>query len=553
MVSQKTLFQDLIWLFYQVVNGIVSGIIASALRCSYKGMDLLGTFLIALTVKVPKTKDPIPPIGERPLLKESVSTIAQKIRQKEVSCEEVVRTFIARIVEINGQINSVVDERFEIAIEEAKKYDVLIESGQMCEQELETKYPLLGIPFTIKDSFSVKGLKHTAGSYLRKDISAAEDADVVKILKEAGAIPIGVTNVSELCMWWESVNTVYGRSKNPYDTRHIVGGSSGGEAGLQGAAGSAFGVGSDIGGSIRMPAFFCGVYGHKPTIGLVSNVGQEPKTTGVIADFLTTGPIARHPRDLPLLFNVMVGGNRDKLKPVTELKSLRILYMEDDGGSPCATPVSSELKLVMNQTIQFLEKTHGVKAQKVNISKLYHSLEIWANGMSGAGAPPFCEELALGKRKINPYWELVKFPFGLTPHTFPALVLGIIEKIVYIGNNMPIHKEMIEMGHSLTKEIQDLLSDDGILLYPTHPTTAPRHYKPMSRPADFSYSAIFNVLGVPVVQVPLGLSKAGLPLGIQIVGGMYNDLLLMKFAQEVEEGFGGWVPPCQDSSDVGHL
>lgn len=95
------------------------------------------------------------------------------------------------------------------------------------------------------------------------------------------------------------------------------------------------------------------------------------------------------------------------------------------------------------------------------------------------------------------------------------------------------------------------MRDDGILLYPTHPTTAPRHHKPMARPTDFSYSAIFNIVGVPVVQVPLGLSSDGLPVGLQIVGGMFNDLLLMKLAEDIQEGFGGWIPPCRNTSDDG--
>jgi fatty acid amide hydrolase 2 len=231
---------------------------------------------------------------------------------------------------VNHHLTCVVDHRFDDALKEAAKIDHFIKNSEYDEEELRLRFPLLGIPFTIKDFFSVKGfilfvsfgtvgdllsspfnffifpilpgLKHTTGLHCRKDITATEDAEIVQILKKNGAIPLGVTNVPELCMWWESVNTVYGRSKNPYDTRHITGrfifkthirlnitaayliyfelaylipgGSSGGEASLQGAAGSGFGIGSDIGGSIRMPAFFCGVYGHKPTIGLVTNVGQ---------------------------------------------------------------------------------------------------------------------------------------------------------------------------------------------------------------------------------------------------------------------------------------
>lgn len=131
----------------------------------------------------------------------------------------------------------------------------------------------------------------------------------------------------------------------------------------------------------------------------------------------------------------------------------------------------------------------------------------------------------------------------MSPHTFPALILGIIEKIAYAGNKLPRHKQMIEMGFTLAKEIQEILKDDAILLYPSFPSPAPRHYVPMFRPADFSYCAIFNVLGVPVSQAPLGLGTQGLPLGVQIVGGMHSDHLCIMAAEEIERAFGGWVQP----------
>ncbi|CAG7815292.1 unnamed protein product [Allacma fusca] len=527
----------------KVISAAIGIMVASVLRIAYKGYDILGTVLMAFMVRVPKDRQPLPPLGDRKLLRLSAQDIAQKIRSKEVSAEEVVRTFIGRIVEVNSGINAVVNERFEIAINEAKKVDHLIRSGEYTEAELEEKYPLLGVPFTIKDSYCVEGLKHTAGHYKRKDYTAPEDATVVTMLKAVGAIPLGVTNVSELCMWWEAVNTVYGRSANPYDTRHISGGSSGGEAALQGAAGSAFGIGSDIGGSIRMPSFFCGVFGHKPTTGLIPNEGQVPVTRGRLAEFLTTGPVARHAHDLRFLYDIMLGEKVNKMKPVPDLSRVRLFYMEDDGGNPITTPISRDMKAVMKKSLQYLEKKYGLKPQKANLTKFYHSLEIWAQAMAGADVPTFCEELALHNGKINPFVELVKKAFWMSPHTLPALVLGVIEKLAYAGRSLPRHKEMIEMGYSLAKELQELLGDDGIMLYHPFPYTAPRHHRPMFRPADFAYTAIFNILGVPVTQVPLGLDADGLPLGIQVVGGMFSDHLCLSIAEELEEGFGGWVPP----------
>lgn len=147
------------------------------------------------------------------------------------------------------------------------------------------------------------------------------------------------------------------------------------------------------------------------------------------------------------------------------------------------------------------------------------------------------------KIQINPFWEVIKFCFRMSPHTFPALILGIIEKIAYAGNQLPRHKHMLEMGFNLAKEMQEVLKDDAVLLYPSFPSPAPRHYVPMFRPADFSYCAIFNVLGVPVSQAPLGLGSKGLPLGVQIVGGMNSDYLTITCAEELERAFGGWVEP----------
>ena len=151
---------------------------------------------------------------------------------------------------------------------EAKKIDQMIASGQKFKNKA-----FIGVPFTTKDCFAVQGLSFTAGLLKRKNLKADFDADAVQSLKDSGAIPLAVTNVSELCMWMESSNNVYGRTNNPYHIGRIPGGSSGGEASNLAAAGSPFGIGSDVGGSIRMPAFFNGIFGHKPSTGLVSNKG----------------------------------------------------------------------------------------------------------------------------------------------------------------------------------------------------------------------------------------------------------------------------------------
>lgn len=172
-------------------------------------------------------------------------TLASKIRRLEIGVEELLEVFVDRINVVNASINAVVADRFSEALVEARELDEeLREMSQDERDELEDIKPFLGVPFTAKEAFAVRGLPNSGGLVARKDHIAEEDAVVVRRLRQAGAIPIAVSNCSELCMWWESANRVYGRTSNPYNKSKIVGGSSGGEGAIIGAAGSVFGVGS---------------------------------------------------------------------------------------------------------------------------------------------------------------------------------------------------------------------------------------------------------------------------------------------------------------------
>ena len=173
------------------------------------------------------------------------TALAAKIRQLEIGVEELLQIFIDRIIAVNASINAVVADRFSEALQEAKKMDEMLrEMDQEERDSLESAMPFWGVPFTAKEAFAVAGLPNSGGLVARKDHIAQEDAVVVRRLRQAGAIPLALSNCSELCMWWESANRVYGRTCNPYDISKIVGGSSGGEGAIIGAAGSVFGVGS---------------------------------------------------------------------------------------------------------------------------------------------------------------------------------------------------------------------------------------------------------------------------------------------------------------------
>merc|ERR1719500_2467401 len=184
---------------------------------------------------------------------------------------------------------------------------------------------------------------------------------------DAGAIPIAVTNVSELCLWMESSNKVYGRTLNPYHRGRTVGGSSGGEGCALTAAASVVGIGSDVGGSIRMPAFFCGIYGHKATSGVISNKGQLPKAHGVVdREMLLTGPMCRYVEDLLPLTRIMAGPEKTRelrLGDEVDVRRLRVFYMEDDGGCPLVSPVNKELRDAQADLVGRLRSEYGVAAQ----------------------------------------------------------------------------------------------------------------------------------------------------------------------------------------------
>lgn len=475
-------------------------------------------------------------------LKLPATKLAEKIRQFEIGVEELLQVFIERIYAINPSINAVVADRFSDAIGEAKEIDeMLCKMNREERDELAATKPFLGVPFTAKESFAVTGLPNSGGLVARQDHIADDDAVVVRRLRCAGAIPMALSNCSELCMWWESANKVYGRTCNPFDFSKIVGGSSGGEGAIIGAGGSVIGIGADIGGSIRMPSFFNGIFGHKPSPNVVPNSGQFPDATGNRQQFLCTGPMCRYADDLKPLLMVMAGESAASLNlddPV-DVSKLRIFTVEDCGGNFLVSNVSHELKQAQQYICQQFEKKRGVKVQPLKVDRLASSIEIWSSMMSSAAQKPFCFYMGNLEAAVNPYWELMKSCVGLSNHTIPAIGLGILEKVESLTPK-GVLESFLQMGDELRQELESVLGEDGVLLYPSHPSTALNHNQPLLFPFNFSYTAIFNVLYLPVTQCPVGLSEAGLPLGVQVVAANNKDRLCIAVAMEIERLCGGW-------------
>ncbi len=474
------------------------------------------------------------------ILTHSGTQLAAMIRRGELSSVEIVDAHIQHIQRVNPKLNAIVFERFAEARAEAVLADEAIAKKQ------KNLPPLHGVPCTIKENFELIGTPQASGLVSRQHIFNSEDAPTVARIRAAGGIPLGVTNTSELCMWMESNNRVYGRTNNPYNPAHIVGGSSGGEGAIIGAGGSPFGLGADVGGSIRMPAYFNGVFGHKPTPGIVPNTGQVPMPSGDILKYCVTGPLARRAEDLMPLLRVLAGpDDGDPLaQPVelgdpaqVDLSKLHLISIRGNGRQR----VSRELRDAQMHCENALQAAMG-SVHITRLKGLKKSFEIWSAMMGAANGEAFISQLGEGK-PITLGKELGRWMMRRSNHTLPALALAGAEKV-------PMPKKYLALGQSLRQEMLELLGDNGVLLYPSYTCVAPKHYVPMARTFDWVYTGILNVMQLPATQVPLGLNNKGLPLGIQVAAAPGNDHLTIAVALELERRFGGWVPPWQARLNV---
>jgi fatty acid amide hydrolase 2 len=470
----------------------------------------------------------------------SAVELARRIRAREISSTEVVEHHIARIKAVNPRLNAVVHERFEQAGLEAKQADDRIRTGQP-----ETLPPLLGVPCTIKESIALEGMPNSSGVVARSGVVASEDAPPVARLRTAGAIPLGVTNVPELTAWVATFNNVYGRTSNAYDARHIAGGSSGGEGAIVGAGGSPFGIGTDIGGSIRIPAFCNGVFGHKPTGGLVPGTGQFPAYSGVHCRINSTGPIARRAEDLMPLLRIIAGPDGidtecraiDLQDPASiSMDGLRVFVVEGDGRRP---PVARVLREAQ-QGAAYALAGRGAKVEMLTLPGLRASFSITAGLLLEEGHSPLPADLGDGE-PVRIGRELVRLALRRSAHTYPPLLGSAAARV---GLRRPRWvKQNAERGRALRTQIEEKLGECGVLLYPMARGPAPQHGPATA--THFRFTGLFNALELPSTQIPLGLDEAGIPLGVQVVGARGRDDVTIAVALELERSLGGWTPPSE--------
>jgi fatty acid amide hydrolase 2 len=391
-------------------------------------------------------------------------------------------------------------------------------------------------------------MPNCAGLLSRREHRATETAPTAARLLEAGAIPMGVTNTSELTMWIESQNFVYGRTNNAYDPTRVAGGSSGGEGAAVGSGGSPIGLGSDIGGSIRLPAFFNGVFGHKCSAWLVPNSGNFPTAQGEFTRMLSLGPLARRAEDLMPMLRLLAGP--DGVDPYTRevelgdpadvsLAGLPVVISEETS----IFPVRRELRDAREQAAGALAAA-GADVRRVPLRSMRRALDYYLTAMRAGSDKRFREMLAeeAGETALLPFrqaaWGALR---RRGPHTMATALLMATESLA-ARTPERLTQRALAAGKALAREVEGVIGD-GVLLHPPHPRVAPKHGRTVGRPWVLTPTAVFNLLGLPATQVPLGLNAQGIPRGVQVVAGMDRDHVAIAVALELERAFGGWVRP----------
>lgn len=521
---------------------ILPNLVAVLMRLMH--MLLQGVYSLIHCRRLPN----VPPI-KNPLLKFSAATLAKKIRQGELSSEMVVKAYIERIKEVNPLLNAVIEDRFEAAVNDAKIYDQRLKSGEVTAQQLETERPLYGVPVTIKESCSVEGMSYTGCTVARRGVKASEDGLSVEILKNAGAIPLCVTNTPELCTTVHTYNFLFGRTKNPYDRRKSVGGSSGGEGALISAGASILGLGSDLVGSIRIPCHFNGIFGHKPTPGIIPIKGHFPVVkNAMVQRYIVLGPMARYVEDLYLAVKVLSSTYEKQLRldePV-DLKTLRVFYMDNLDSFCGIRATSMDIRGVIKDASLHLAQCGARVEQfpKEWLSSLFNILVVSIFGEDDLPNLYLDSEHPEAKitRKKSAWIELAKSMFGQSQYTLPLNFVQLLSDThAYTSVSKRNHYRTVQ--EDLHQKLKDLLKDDGVLICPTYPVAASFTQIGILEFDYCLYAGLANLMRLPATHVPIRINAKGLPIGFQVIAAPHQDRLCLAVAKELEQEFGGWVPP----------
>ena len=478
----------------------------------------------------------------------TAAAAAIALRNKQISARELLSITFQRIDRHNPSLNAIVWQDRERATACAKAADEAIAAGAAVGA-------LHGVPITIKESFAYQGSPSTWGLPALKNANSPCTAIAVERLESAGAIVVGKTNVAVMLGDWQSDNPVYGTTNNPWDLARTPGGSTGGGAAAVAAGLGCLTIGSDLSGSIRIPAHFCGVYGHKPSLNLVSMEGFQPGpwdgSPGYPMDVAVAGPLARSARDLLLALDVLGGANSDEAKAwswrmpaarQSRLEDFRIGCVFDDD----VCPVGSDVASVYADALSALQKK-GAKVERG-----------WPDGVDPHAQMNTFSYLvfALVTADMNAdARQRLRQRFEADPHnTYAAAAVE--------PHARWLHETVQRL--SVRARWQKYFESHDVFLMPTTFTAAfphdhsepidkrildtPEGKRPYVRDIP-SWISLASLAGLPATVAPVGRTRAGLPVGMQIVAPMWEDATAIEFAARLADVIGGFAaPPAYSSS-----
>ena len=416
------------------------------------------------------------------------SWLARAIRDGRLSSEEVVRAHLDHIGAVNPRLNAIVWVPNETAIRQAKAAD-----RNLAKRGFEPP-PLHGVPFTAKDIFDTAGVATTAGLRELKDNVPSKDATVIARMRSAGAILIGKSNCPPGGMGGESWNPLHGGTRNPYDLTRSPGASSSGEAAIIAAAGSPIGIGSDSGGSIRLPAHYCGIAALKPTTGWVPSTGAYGLAGGLLDPRSQVGPMARYVNDLALVLPLLVGpdGVDSAVIPMPprrrrpKLHGMKVAWYADDG------------------------MVTASKATAAALQAAVHALQQAGCRITEARPPGLLE----AREVTRGYWGRVRMT----------------------------HERLIHAWDRFRTELLSFMQSYDLIVTPVGADAAPLYRARIPIDDQYSYTVPYSLGGNPAVVVRAGSSPEGLPIGVQVVARNWRDYAALAAAGWIEKQLGGWQP-----------
>ena len=463
------------------------------------------------------------------LVLESAVRQLELLEAGEISVTELAEAHIAQIEWLNPALNAFADFDAERVRERARKHDAWRGSRD--------RRPLFGLPVTVKSSIATRGLKCEIGSLLHEGEIPREDAVVVARMRAAGALILGTTNCPEFLMAYETDNLLHGRTANPWDLTRSPGGSSGGEAAAIAAGMSAAGLGSDSGGSVRVPAHFTGICSLKPMPGRIPGRGHLPPCVGPFQILGAIGPMARTIADVALLFRLLSG--QDATDPASarvelresrldELRANRIGYFEDDG----LVPVSAETRAAVQAAAAVLRET-GFTVEPFRPRTLEALRKLWWTFFVQCGAMFYAPGIAGREDELSPIFrEFLGIAAGVAPLTAAELLNAWAELDL------------------LRAETLEEMKKYPVWLCPVASVPAFRHgeraWDVEGQTVEYldawRYSQWFNALACPAAVVPVGRSPEGLPIGVQVVARPFEDEIALGIAAVVDAAFGYRAP-----------